>query len=76
MSKLAKCIYGGGGGGGERGTLISDIWFFLGGSDIWYLGGLIELYMGAWMGVNRITNWGPYLLLNNELELYFLTIFF
>ena len=29
---------------------------------------------GAWMGVNRIANWGPYLLLNNELEPYFLTI--
>ena len=25
-----------------------------------------------WMGVNRIANWVPYLLLNNELELYFL----
>ena len=33
-----------------------------------------EYDMGAWMGVNRITNWGPYLLLNNELEPYFLTI--
>ena len=31
-------------------------------------------YLWAWMGVNRIANWGPYLLLNNELELYFLTI--
>ena len=31
-------------------------------------------YMGAWMGVNRIANWGPYLLLNNESELYFLMI--
>ena len=29
---------------------------------------------GAWMGLNRIANWRPYLLLNNELELYFLTI--
>ena len=29
---------------------------------------------GAWMGVNRIANWGPYLLLNNKLELYFVTI--
>ena len=27
--------------------------------------------MGAWMGVNRIANCGPYLLLNNELEPYF-----
>ena len=31
-------------------------------------------FKGAWMGVNRIANWGPYLLLNNELEPYFLTI--
>ena len=34
----------------------------------------LHTYMGAWMGVKRIANWGPYLLLNNELEPYFLTI--
>ena len=32
---------------------------------------LVHQHMGALMGVNRITNGGPYLLLNNELELYF-----
>ena len=31
-------------------------------------------FKGVWMGVNRIENWGPYLLLNNELEPYFWTI--
>ena len=35
---------------------------------------LVLAINGAWMGVNRIANRGPYLLLNNELELYFLTI--
>ena len=35
---------------------------------------LIQYSLGVWMGINRIANWGPYLLLYNEFELYLLTI--